>query len=52
MYGFLYEYSEQLSTLALVTHYDSFSVVPELTQGGNNNISGVAAFFELARIFH
>jgi len=31
MYGFLYEYSESLSTLALVTHYDSFSVVPDLT---------------------
>ena len=52
LYGFVYEYSEQLPTVALVAYYDSFSVVPEMTKGMDRNGSGVIAILELAKIFH
>lgn len=52
MHGFIYEYSEALPTIAIVTYYDSFSIIPETTQGASDNLSGVAAFLELARIFN
>ena len=49
-YGFLYEYSESLPTIAIVTYYDAFSVVPELTLGVDSNGSGVVVLLELVRI--
>ena len=52
VYGFVLEYSESLPSVALVAHYDAFSVVPELAYGLNNNGSGVIALLELARIFY
>ncbi|XP_057307318.1 BOS complex subunit ncln-like [Hydractinia symbiolongicarpus] len=39
---------DQLPTLAIVTHYDAFSVVPKLSKGAG---SGVVALLEIARLF-
>lgn len=52
IYGFVHEYSESLPSIALVAHYDSFNVIPELAYGLNDNGSGVIALLELARIFN
>lgn len=49
--GFVFEYSESLPTFALVAHYDSFSIVPELTKGLDSNGSGVIALLTLAKLF-
>jgi hypothetical protein len=50
-YGFVYEYSEALPTIALVTYYDAFSVFPELTNGTDANGSGVVALISLLKLF-
>lgn len=42
---------DQLPTIAIVTHYDSFSVAPGLSIGADSTASGVAAFLEMARLF-
>ncbi|XP_033207085.1 nicalin [Belonocnema kinseyi] len=42
---------EKLPTIALVAHYDSTGVAPELSFGAESNASGVAMLLELARIF-
>jgi len=52
IHGFVLEYAESLPSIALVAHYDAFSVIPELTYGLNDNGSGIIALLELARIFH
>eukprot|EP00358_Blepharisma_japonicum_P004020 CAMPEP_0202947132 /NCGR_PEP_ID=MMETSP1395-20130829/10848_1 /ASSEMBLY_ACC=CAM_ASM_000871 /TAXON_ID=5961 /ORGANISM="Blepharisma japonicum, Strain Stock R1072" /LENGTH=448 /DNA_ID=CAMNT_0049648179 /DNA_START=178 /DNA_END=1524 /DNA_ORIENTATION=+ len=50
-YGFVYEYSEALPTIALVTYYDAFSIVPELSKGMDANGSGVITILELTKYF-
>ncbi|PIK38191.1 hypothetical protein BSL78_24969 [Apostichopus japonicus] len=42
---------DQLPTIAIVTHYDSFGIAPYLSYGVDSNGSGVAAFMELVRLF-
>lgn len=42
---------EQLPTVAIITHYDSFGGAPDLSVGGDSNASGVAALMELVRLF-
>ncbi|XP_063242605.1 BOS complex subunit NCLN [Bacillus rossius redtenbacheri] len=42
---------EKLPTVAVVAHYDSFAVAPDLALGTDSNGSGVAMLMELARIF-
>ncbi|XP_076167862.1 BOS complex subunit ncln [Ptiloglossa arizonensis] len=42
---------EKLPTIALVTHYDSIGVAPELSFGADSNASGMAMLLEIARLF-
>ncbi|KAJ9573916.1 hypothetical protein L9F63_008715, partial [Diploptera punctata] len=46
-----YGVEEKLPTIAVVAHYDSFGVAPELSFGADSNGSGVAMLMELARLF-
>ncbi|XP_053986299.1 BOS complex subunit NCLN [Hylaeus anthracinus] len=42
---------DKLPTIALVTHYDSTGVAPELSFGAESNASGMAMLLEIARLF-
>lgn len=42
---------EKLPTIALVTHYDSAGIAPDLSFGADSNASGVAVLLEIARLF-
>lgn len=42
---------DQLPTIVVTTHYDSFGVVPKLSKGIDSTGSGVVALLELARMF-
>nr|XP_039257642.1 nicalin-1-like [Styela clava] len=41
---------DQLPTIAIVAHYDSYGIAPYLSYGANSDASGVVAVIELSRI--
>ncbi|XP_075217184.1 BOS complex subunit NCLN [Lycorma delicatula] len=46
-----YGVEDKLPTIAIVAHYDSFGVAPDLSFGAESNGSGVAMLLELVRLF-
>ncbi|KAL1513547.1 hypothetical protein ABEB36_002947 [Hypothenemus hampei] len=53
MHGHLagYKPDGKIPTIAIVTHYDSFGVAPELSFGADANGSGIIIMLELIRLF-
>jgi hypothetical protein len=52
MYGFIYEYSEDLPVVALVTHYDAYSITPDLTSASQSTLSGLIATLQISKAFN
>ncbi|XP_039276240.1 nicalin-like [Nilaparvata lugens] len=46
-----YGVEDKLPTIAIVAHYDSFGIAPELAFGAESNGSGVVLLLELVRLF-
>ncbi|XP_064608542.1 BOS complex subunit ncln-like [Liolophura sinensis] len=46
-----YGIEDQLPTVAIIAHYDSYGVAPALSRGADSNGSGVVMLLELARLF-
>ncbi|KRT85740.1 Peptidase [Oryctes borbonicus] len=44
-------HDSKTQTIAIVAHYDSFGIAPELSFGADSNGSGVAILLELLRLF-
>jgi hypothetical protein len=42
---------DNLPTIAIVSHYDTFALAPGLAVGADDNGSGLVAFLEIARLF-
>ncbi|XP_034835304.1 BOS complex subunit ncln [Maniola hyperantus] len=51
LHGKLVGRSGAAQTIVIAAHYDSCSVIPELSFGADSNASGAVAVLELARIF-
>nr|XP_015217074.1 PREDICTED: nicalin-1-like isoform X1 [Lepisosteus oculatus]XP_015217082.1 PREDICTED: nicalin-1-like isoform X1 [Lepisosteus oculatus] len=50
--GVLFGTGEDLPTVVITAHYDSFGIAPWLSYGADSNASGVAVLLELVRLFH
>ncbi|XP_047536058.1 nicalin-1 [Vanessa atalanta] len=51
IHGKLVGRSSTPQTIVIAAHYDSSSIIPELSNGADSNASGAVAVLELARIF-
>lgn len=48
-YGFINKYNSSLPIMLVTAHYDSFSIVPELSFGINSNLSGTICILEIIK---
>ncbi|CAH0724211.1 unnamed protein product, partial [Brenthis ino] len=51
IHGKLVGRSGTAQTIVIAAHYDSSSIIPELSNGADSNASGAVAVLELARVF-